>query len=198
VLYKFINKQKTGPNGFNLMERLSIPHCDVHHKQIQQVTADLYGLFLVVFERRDTGVEELINLHSRGVYNAMHKMIRFNACHRNDEYSEIYEPMIVQPSRDPAMAETEWKFPRITRWSTTHLEQMRSHKMTGSDIEAVKHPLRRSPLSPEVPKALAHFKRPRLTVEHLEMALGCQKGDPDDENTWSGGPVEWTVSLQST
>ncbi|PQE22942.1 hypothetical protein CJF30_00008510 [Rutstroemia sp. NJR-2017a BBW] len=86
-LYKLINKLKTGPNGFNLMERLSIPHCDVHHKQIQQVTADLYGLFLVVFEKRDSGVEELINVHSRGVYNAMHKMIRLNACHKNDDYN---------------------------------------------------------------------------------------------------------------
>jgi hypothetical protein len=70
--------------------------------------------------------------------------------------------------------------------------------MTGADSEDVKHPLRRSPLSKEVPKALAYFKRPRLTVEHLEMALGCQNGDPDDENTWSGGRVEWTVSSQST
>jgi hypothetical protein len=192
MLYRDINKQRTGPNGFNLMERLSIPHSDVHHEQIQQVTADLYGLFLVVFERRHTGFQETIGLQSRGVYNATHKMIRFNACHRNGEYGEIYEPMIVQPGRDPVMAETEWRFSRITYSSTRHLKEMFGHEVAAADSDGVKHPWRTGPFSQEVPKALTHFKRPRLIVEHLEMALGCQNGDPDDPTTWSGGPIDWS------
>ncbi|KAM3084145.1 hypothetical protein ACMFMF_001502 [Clarireedia jacksonii] len=193
-----INEELTGPNGFNLMERLSIPHCDVHHEQIQQVTADLYGLFLVVFVTRRNGFQELISLQSRGVYNATHKMIRFSAYRRNGEYREIYEPMIVQPSRDPMMAETEWRFPRVTYDSTRHLEQMRGYKGSAADSDGARHPLRKDPLSQEVPNALAHFKRPRLSAEHLEIALGCQNGDPDNPNTWYGGPVRWTLLAQRT
>ncbi|KAM3087678.1 hypothetical protein ACMFMG_001753 [Clarireedia jacksonii] len=198
MLYRRINEELTGPNGFNLMERLSIPHCDVHHEQIQQVTADLYGLFLVVFVTRRNGFQELISLQSRGVYNATHKMIRFSAYRRNGEYREIYEPMIVQPSRDPMMAETEWRFPRVTYDSTRHLEQMRGYKGSAADSDGARHPLRKDPLSQEVPNALAHFKRPRLSAEHLEIALGCQNGDPDNPNTWYGGPVRWTLLAQRT
>lgn len=72
---------------------------------MQQITADLYGIFLVIFSS-PFGTEDITNVQIRGSYNAPHRFIRYRG-------GNTYWPLIPRVGRP-----SEYRFPKVTLQDT--------------------------------------------------------------------------------
>jgi hypothetical protein len=102
---------------------------------VQQVTADLYGIFLVTFSS-SFGTEAIIDIHVRGSYNAPHRFLRFRD---GTNYCPIV-PDVDRPS--------EYRFPQIT-FANTQGELGVANNMRQEKNDGLFHPYRRP--FPEIP-----------------------------------------------
>lgn len=206
-----LNETRKGVNKLNLKERLGIPYCGIRHEDIQQITADMYGIFLVVFTYRPEGRAKLQagkNVDQsakhfaptiRGEFNRPHKFIRLSIGTMPPELQQyplselmplwqIYEPMLPHisfPGR-----------PSDFRYIKPTLENTKASMpatATESSIGGIKHPWRRNfGNKGDIIPPLNHPSRlPAPKSRDLEIALGCVFGDPDDPETWDPSRIVW-------
>ncbi|ATZ46063.1 hypothetical protein BCIN_01g07370 [Botrytis cinerea B05.10] len=161
TLYRGLNEKFKGHNNLNIKDRLGIPYCAIRHDDIQQVTADIYGIFLVIFTFRPEGQgvnflgyqSELSERHYaptlRGEFNRPHVLIRLSISTVPEKFEdhpdakllplwEIYEPLMLNM---PNFRHADFKYtlPTVknTRKSLPHEATLRP-----VDFNGVKHPWR--------------------------------------------------------
>ncbi|KAJ8070510.1 hypothetical protein OCU04_000883 [Sclerotinia nivalis] len=205
-LVQDLNKTRKGKNHLNLKERLGIPYCAIRHEDIQQITADLYGVLLVVFmyrpeggaiERPGTVVDQSERHYAptiRGDFNRPHKFIRLSIGTMPKKFKQhphshlfpiwqIYEPMILNMAA-PAR-HSDFKYVRPSYANTkASMPEIATPKL----CDGFKHPWRRiwgnqeSVSQPLTQPALWPAGIPLPQAEDLGFALGCGliRGDPND------------------
>ncbi|KAI9641021.1 hypothetical protein NHQ30_010448 [Ciborinia camelliae] len=208
VLYHELNRTRKGHNNLNLLERLGIPYCAVRHEDIQQITADLYGVFLVVFlyqppvgQRGTTVAQEAQHFIPtiRGEYNNPHKFIRLTLSNLPLKFRnlpganllpvwQLYEPMMLNM---PAPARhSDFRYVRPT-FENTKARLPPSATGTEENWDGHNHPWRKVFSNrPGYPAPLTHPPRWGGTPEtyfglpvpksgDLSIALGCYLGGPE-------------------
>jgi hypothetical protein len=122
-----------------------------------QITADLYGIFLVVFcfDPAASHNQERVTIAARGCYNSTHKFIRYSDGH--------YEPL--RPIVDRS---SEYQFPKITFEATQGLPESPKIRNRNTDV---RHSWRKDySADREIPERL--IPRPGIpTVSDADMAL---------------------------
>ncbi|EDO01698.1 predicted protein [Sclerotinia sclerotiorum 1980 UF-70] len=216
-----LNTTRKGKNNLNLKERLGIPYCAICHEDIQQITADIYGILLVVFtyqaeggaiERPGTEVDQSERHYAptiRGDFNRPHKFIRLSIGTIPRKFQEhldaylfpiwqIYEPMI--PNMDDGAAARASDFKYI-RPSYANTKASLPEDGTPELCNGGKHPWRRiwgdrGSIPPGLTQpGLWAGGIPLPKAWYLRIALGCTftRGDPDDAAEWEveDEDLEW-------
>ncbi|KAL2194500.1 hypothetical protein P885DRAFT_42992 [Corynascus similis CBS 632.67] len=155
----------TGPSGAgsqwfgkaNLWERLQIPGCWVN-EDICRLTADLYGVFLVLYKYDSEGMNpqwkgKVYDMKTYGAYNNRHIFL----CYYNENH---FQPMI--PNEYYAF---EFKLPRLTL-SNTEKYRLVTRKRARRARDGSGHHWR---AQPQLVPALA---QPSFESEHLARAVG--------------------------
>ncbi|KAK4243868.1 hypothetical protein C7999DRAFT_44404 [Corynascus novoguineensis] len=155
----------TGPSGAssqwsgkaNLWERLQIPGCWVN-EDICQLTADLYGVFLVLYKYDSEGTNpqwkgKVYDMKTYGAYNNRHIFL----CYYNENH---FQPMI--PNEYYA---SEFKLPRLTL-ANTEKYGLVTRKRARRARDGPGHHWR---AQPQLVPALV---RPSFESEHLARAVG--------------------------
>lgn len=108
---------------------------------MQQVTADLYGIFLVIFSST-FGTESITDIQARGSYNATNRFLRYGG---GNTYWPLV-PVVTRPS--------EYRFPRIT-FDNTIGELGMSDTLKREENDGLLHPWRRPFPDTPVPERLS-------------------------------------------
>ncbi|KAF7906537.1 hypothetical protein EAF00_000816 [Botryotinia globosa] len=160
-LYQRLNEKRKGHNNLNIKERLGIPYCAIRHDDIQQVTADMYGICLIIFTCRPAG--EAVNIPGfssdqsprhfaptiRGEFNRPHKFIRLSigivpARYRQHPDAnllplwQMYEPMMLNM---PNFRHSDFKYVRPT-YENTRESLPVTASLRPMDYDGVNHPWR--------------------------------------------------------
>ncbi|KAF5878215.1 uncharacterized protein Bfra_000381 [Botrytis fragariae] len=161
TLYRNLNDKRKGHNNLNIKERLGIPYCAIRHDDIQQVTADMYGIFLVIFTCRPAG--QAVNIPGfgtdqsprhfaptiRGEFGRPHKFIRLSIGTVPEKYRQypdasllplwqMYEPMMLNM---PNFRHSDFKYIRPTFENTRESLPMAA-SIRPTDFNGVNHPWR--------------------------------------------------------
>ena len=108
---------------------------------MQQVTADLYGILLVIFSS-SFGNQAIADIQVRGSYNAPHRFLRYMG-------GNTYWPLIPELQRP-----SEYRFPRIT-FDNTKGELGIADHLRREDNDGLLHPWRRPFPDTPVPEKLS-------------------------------------------
>lgn len=108
---------------------------------MQQVTADLYGIFLVIFTS-PFGTETITGIQARGSYNAPHRFLRYRG-------GNTYWPLVPDVKRP-----SEYRFPRIT-FDNTKGKLGVSNNLKRDENDGQLHPWRRPFPNTPVPEKLS-------------------------------------------
>lgn len=119
---------------------------------MQQVTADLYGLFLVIFSS-PFGYATTTEIQIRGSYNAPHRFLRYRG-------GNTYWPLIPDVPRP-----SEYRFPRITL-DNTQGELGITHNLVREQNDGLLHPWRRPFPDTPVPEKLSPVPITTLGLLH--------------------------------
>lgn len=218
TLYKELNKMRKGRNHLNLKERLGTPYCAIRHEDVQQVTADLYGVFLVVFTYQPAGQgirrsgkpvtpgEDHFAPTLRGDFNRPHKFLRLSIGTLPDKFKhypgaatfpiwQIYEPMALDEPSCGRHSDFKYALPC---WENTKLSAPPGAKE--EDWGGYTHPWRIIfGNMPRVPLPLTHsalwptpagFSNPR--AGDLQIALACAHApDPTNPKFWNQKKNRW-------
>ncbi|KAF7958922.1 hypothetical protein EAE96_002448 [Botrytis aclada] len=161
ILYRRLNEKRKGNNNLNIRERLGIPYCAIKHDDIQQITADMYGICLIVFTCRPAGqgvailglpIDQSTRHFAptiRGEFNRPHKFIRLSIGAVPEKYRDypdanllplwqMYEPMMVNM---PNVRHSDFKYIRPTFENTRGSLSMVA-SMRPEDNDGVNHPWR--------------------------------------------------------
>ncbi|TEY86423.1 hypothetical protein BOTCAL_0009g00500 [Botryotinia calthae] len=161
ILYRGLNEKRKGHNNLNIKERLGIPYCAIRHDDIQQVTADIYGIFLVIFTVRPEGQgvnflgyqSELSERHYaptlRGEFNRPHVLIRLSISTVPEKFKdypdanllplwEMYEPLMLNM---PNFRHADFKYTLPTVKNTLN-SLPHTATLRPVDFEGVNHPWR--------------------------------------------------------
>ncbi|TGO73521.1 hypothetical protein BELL_0354g00040 [Botrytis elliptica] len=161
ILYRRLNEKRKGHNNLNIKERLGIPYCAIRHDDIQQITADMYGIFLVIFTCRPAG--QAVNIPGfgsdqnprhfaptiRGEFNRPHKFIRLSIGTVPEKYRDypdasllplwqMYEPMMLNM---PNLHHSDFKYIRPT-YENTRESLPVDASMRPMAYDGVNHPWR--------------------------------------------------------
>ncbi|QSZ30973.1 hypothetical protein DSL72_000533 [Monilinia vaccinii-corymbosi] len=205
AVYKELNRARKGHNNLNLTERLGIPYCAIRHEDIQQVTADLYGIFLVVFTYQPEGravkregvepdqAEQHYAPTLRGDFNRPHKFIRLSigtlpepmkTSPESERIStwQIYEPMMPNWAAPARAADFKYVRPSFENTRASLPPDMEEAEGGGYG-----HPWRRIfGHRVGLPWPLTHPPRwprgiPICQKDDVDTALGCTHDtNPDD------------------
>ncbi|CAD6447970.1 3ac07e80-9c2a-48f4-a962-d1917eaa64f3 [Sclerotinia trifoliorum] len=218
-LVKELNTTRKGKNNLNLKERLGIPYCGIRHEDIQQISADMYGVLLVIFtyrpqggaiERRGTVVDQTERHYAptiRGDFNRPHKFIRLSIGTMPKKFQQnpdahlfpiwqIYEPMILNMAAPARASDFKYIKPSYANTKASMPEAGSAELCDG-----FKHPWRRiwgdrgSIPPPLTQPALWPAGIPLPKSGDLGIALGCKfiRGDPDNSVEWAveDEDLEW-------
>ena len=108
---------------------------------VQQVTADLYGILLVIFSS-SFGAQVITDIQVRGSYNAPHRFLRYMG-------GNTYWPLIPD-----LKSPSEYRFPTIT-FDNTKGELGIADNLRREDNDGLLHPWRRPFLDTPVPEKLS-------------------------------------------
>ncbi|ESZ97985.1 hypothetical protein SBOR_1656 [Sclerotinia borealis F-4128] len=214
-LYTELNQTRKGENNLNLKERLGTPYCAIRHEDIQQITADLYGILLVIFTYQPAvhmkgseadQAEQHFAPSIRGDFNRPHKFIRFSIGALPKKFEkypdakripiwQIYEPMFLNI---PAPARhSDFKYIRPTFINTRASLPAEVKDEDSAIWDGLNHPWRRvfGDRVP-IPNPLTHPPCwakgiPVPSLADLAIALGCHIGNPDDKSTWITKLPQW-------
>ncbi|KAG4031358.1 hypothetical protein MFRU_009g01360 [Monilinia fructicola] len=196
-LYKDLNSARKGHNHLNLKERLGTPYCAIRHEDIQQVTADLYGIFLVVFTYQPEGqaikrsgvTPDQAAKHFaptlRGDFNRPHKFIRLSIGTMPENMKQypnskqmsiwqIYEPMMPNLTLPARPSDFRYVRPSLENTKASLPEDISEEEGNG-----YVHPWRRIyGDKPVIPAPLTHPPRwpkgiPNCGSGDINIALGC-------------------------
>ena len=104
-------------------------------RSVQQVTADLYGIFLIIFSS-SFGTEAIANIRIRGSYNAPHRFLRYSG-------GDTYWPLVPSVKRP-----SEYRFPKITL-DNTQGELGIANNLRRKENDGLLHPWRKP--FPDIP-----------------------------------------------